>query len=294
MARPQLCMVSPWMKDGNVMDFIGDNPSHDRLYFLMDIIDAVSYLHQMGPIVHGDLKGNNVLVGVTQNRPTAYLTDFGLSQLAEYTMHWEHMATTSATFQGNARWLAIERLDPAASGLRQSEAKSTYSDIFEMMRTFFQILTGMVPFQGKSDIGAAISAGQGQNPDRPSGYCCGLDDDTWNAMLQAWSPNRHERPSLKTIKQMVMDSIAVEELLEDEARLWDAAFSVSQTVWRKVLYNKQRTLAVRLNVSDWSYLPRGSLEVLRLFELDVDTAYIQLSGAPEESLALQSIFTAMP
>jgi len=60
-------------------------------------------------------------------------------------MH-EGISTTSTAGHGNARWMAPERLDPPRYGLRPSATKSTSSDVFEMMRTFFQILTGKVPF----------------------------------------------------------------------------------------------------------------------------------------------------
>ncbi|KZO92510.1 hypothetical protein CALVIDRAFT_307604 [Calocera viscosa TUFC12733] len=56
---PQLCLVSPWISDGNIMDYLKANPGVYPLPLLMDIVSAVSYLHSFrhGPIIHGDLKG---------------------------------------------------------------------------------------------------------------------------------------------------------------------------------------------------------------------------------------------
>ncbi|KZO92493.1 hypothetical protein CALVIDRAFT_520272, partial [Calocera viscosa TUFC12733] len=137
------------MSEGNIMEYLKANPSISPLPLLLDIVNAVAYLHSFpsGSIIHGDLKGNNILIGFDASetlyypngRPCARLIDFGLSQIMEVGME-DDVGTTSTGFNGNARWLAFERILPAKYGLRQSESKSTMSDIFEMMRTFLEIL----------------------------------------------------------------------------------------------------------------------------------------------------------
>ncbi|KZT55388.1 kinase-like protein [Calocera cornea HHB12733] len=142
----QLCMISPWMSGGNIMYYIEQHPEVPRLPWLLDIVHAVTYLHSLpsGPIVHGDLKGNNVLIHVERHsRPVARLTDFGLSQIVEVSRK-ENIATTSTAGSGNARWLAFERLNPTRYGLRQSNSKSTQSDVFEMAH-----LDRLPAFQGQ-------------------------------------------------------------------------------------------------------------------------------------------------
>ncbi|KZO97468.1 kinase-like protein, partial [Calocera viscosa TUFC12733] len=141
----QLCLVSPWMSDGNIMEYLKANTSISPLPLLLDIVNAVAYLHSFpsGPIIHGDLKGNNILIRFDgsyhpNGRPCARLIDFGLAQITEVGMD-EDVGTTSTGYNGNARWLAFERVLPAQYGLRQPESKSTMSDIFEMMRTFLEV-----------------------------------------------------------------------------------------------------------------------------------------------------------
>jgi len=52
--------VSPWMQEGNVMDFIKKNPSFPVTGFLIGIINGLHYLHQYNPeIIHGDLKAES-------------------------------------------------------------------------------------------------------------------------------------------------------------------------------------------------------------------------------------------
>ncbi|KZO97470.1 kinase-like protein, partial [Calocera viscosa TUFC12733] len=214
----QLCLVSPWMADGNIMEYLKKNPTVSPLPLLLDIVNAVLYLHSFlsTPIIHGDLKGNNILIGFDASnhanaRPYALLIDFGLSQIMEVGME-DDVGTTSTAENGNARWLAFERILPAKYGLRQSECKSTMSDIFEMMRTFFEILTGGPPFQGMSDYAALAEVLQGSNPERPA-RCHWLDDDLWNLMLKCWSNERQARPSLDLLKQDLEWSISLDHVL---------------------------------------------------------------------------------
>ncbi|KZO92479.1 kinase-like protein [Calocera viscosa TUFC12733] len=213
-ALPQLCLVSPWMEAGNVMEYIALHPVANRLPFLLDIVNGVEYLHTFppGPIIHGDLKGNNILVDTGGKRPVARICDFGLAQVLESTMK-DGLSTTSTAFEGNARWKAPERLVPERYGLGQLESKSIKSDVFEMMRTFLQILTGKPPFFDTSDLAAAVAAMQGMIPEYPSVYCHGLDSDRVNLMRQAWSTNREERPSLTDIRRDLEQSLFLDKLL---------------------------------------------------------------------------------
>ncbi|KZO97459.1 kinase-like protein, partial [Calocera viscosa TUFC12733] len=207
------------------MEYLKANPETFPLPFLMGIVNAVFYLHSFphGSIIHGDLKGNNILIDchAYRGRPVARLIDFGLSQIHEAGME-EEVGTTSTGFNGNARWLAFERIRPERYGLRQSESKSTKSDTFELARTFFEILTGGPPFQGMSDFTAVTEVFQGSNPERPTG-CPWIDDDRWNLMVECWSQDREARPSLDTLRQDLNQSISLDLVLR-ERELVDVGF----------------------------------------------------------------------
>jgi len=141
-AASQLCMISPWEKLGNAEDFFKkDENERFKGPFLLDIARGLLYLHSAEPlpIIHGDLKGSNILVTTDPDGLgcRAQLSDFGLSRMA---LEMEsNVATTSTVFNGNIRWLAWERVDPQRYGIIHGvEAMSTASDVFEMMRTFYR------------------------------------------------------------------------------------------------------------------------------------------------------------
>ncbi|KAJ6566792.1 kinase-like domain-containing protein [Mycena capillaripes] len=72
---PSFCMVSPWMKHGTVLKYLRDRGRGDVNRLLLEIAHGLDYLHSMN-IIHGDLRGNNILIS---DDKTACLTDFGLA-----------------------------------------------------------------------------------------------------------------------------------------------------------------------------------------------------------------------
>ncbi|KZO92465.1 kinase-like protein [Calocera viscosa TUFC12733] len=210
-ASTQLCMISPWMVNGNIMEYLESNPDANRLRLLWDIVKGVDYLHRLKPnqIIHGDLKGNNVLVDITVHGPRARLTDFGLSYAVQELSGQYGLDSTTTSHRGNPRWLAFERLDPHKFGAMNSQdAHSTQSDVFEMMRTFFQVLTGRPPFHELTNEVAVINAvHQGQNPARPSESITWLSDSMWALMMRSWNEDRKERPPVSVIWDLIESTV---------------------------------------------------------------------------------------
>ncbi|KAF9259586.1 hypothetical protein L218DRAFT_874307 [Marasmius fiardii PR-910] len=51
-------LVSPWMVNGDIITFLKENPDHDKLQSICEIMAGLEYLHSFSPpIVHGDIKG---------------------------------------------------------------------------------------------------------------------------------------------------------------------------------------------------------------------------------------------
>ncbi|KAF8597629.1 kinase-like protein [Ceratobasidium sp. AG-I] len=71
----RIAMISPWMTNGTLLQYISAHPQTDRGQLGYHIASGVEYLHNMGT-VHGDLKAANVLVS---RAGVAKLADFGNS-----------------------------------------------------------------------------------------------------------------------------------------------------------------------------------------------------------------------
>ncbi|KAJ7844326.1 kinase-like domain-containing protein [Mycena leptocephala] len=96
-------MVSPWMQQGNVLNYMTEySPSSEYAIMLLnDVIQGLMYLHSKN-IVHGDLCARNILMHGRQ----AYLTDFGVATFIESD------TSSKSTRGGSIRWMAPELLLP--------------------------------------------------------------------------------------------------------------------------------------------------------------------------------------
>ncbi|KZV99874.1 kinase-like protein [Exidia glandulosa HHB12029] len=114
-------LVSPWYENGDINRYIrgqAANPNIDMLKFtlLTDVMSGLRFLHDHH-IIHGDIKGGNVLVS---DDGVARLCDFGLSRLL-----LEHSPSITHTkVRGTSRWMAPELL------LVDGERHSYESDIW--------------------------------------------------------------------------------------------------------------------------------------------------------------------
>ncbi|KAG9125982.1 hypothetical protein FRC07_005362 [Ceratobasidium sp. 392] len=114
----QIRMVSLWMENGSLPDYLNKHPELDRCDMSAQICDGVMYLHHTG-IIHGDLKGNNVLVS-EEGAPV--ITDFGNAVLERGTMQFtETMKLSGFT----PRWTAPEILDERE--VKQSKEADVYA-----------------------------------------------------------------------------------------------------------------------------------------------------------------------
>jgi serine/threonine protein kinase len=103
------------------------------VYIISQMVDALGAVWQSG-MVHRDIKPDNVLVGPTGE---AKLIDFGLAKQAA--------ATGGPELAGTASYLAPEQAKDAS-------VVDKRADIYALGVTFFEALTGRLPFDGKNRI----------------------------------------------------------------------------------------------------------------------------------------------
>ncbi|KAG9127218.1 hypothetical protein FRC07_000136 [Ceratobasidium sp. 392] len=99
--RGQIAMVSLWMENGDLRAYVNKNPNVDRFKLCIQVADGLSYLHSIR-IVHGDLKGPNVLIS---KEGVATIIDLGNAILDEAELQFTN---TQAKQKLSIRWTAPE------------------------------------------------------------------------------------------------------------------------------------------------------------------------------------------
>ncbi|KAJ6532126.1 kinase-like domain-containing protein [Mycena vulgaris] len=189
------CMVSPWMSNGTVLEYLRDRYSHtdvdrhaDVNRLLLQVARGLGYLHSLN-VVHGDLRGMNILVSDNQD---ACLADFGLTSIITAST----IDTFSTNYAGCTRWMAPELLQPSDFG-DERFARTPASDVYAFACVCLELHTGRSPFSDIAhEMAVIVKVIDGNRPARPA---TSMSDDLWALVTAAWAQNLHDRPDIKTI-----------------------------------------------------------------------------------------------
>ncbi|KAJ3574265.1 hypothetical protein NP233_g1882 [Leucocoprinus birnbaumii] len=186
--RRQLCLVSPWMRYGDITCYLSENPSAPRPPFVYDVTCGLGYLHSLG-LIHSDLKGANILVN---NQVQACITDFGMSFIRNDKMLTQAMATTSVHGY-TQRWASPELLEDDAQ-------PTLASDIWAFGCVCFEILTGQLPFHDlKTDTQVIRALLADVIPGVPSSVSSPMEKLLWKQVYRCWAKEPSKRPNCDDI-----------------------------------------------------------------------------------------------
>ncbi|KAJ7788679.1 kinase-like domain-containing protein, partial [Mycena olivaceomarginata] len=201
----KLGLISPWMENGNVMEYLSRNPSlsaTDRLSLILETALGLEYLQSH--VVHGDLKGLNVLVTISGR---ACIADFGLASipdlLASSMVEEEPPRLFTHSSQsirgGTARYQAPELF---TGGILNHFG----SDVYAFACVCYEILTGKIPFHElQNDMKVMFKVAEGKRPSRPNSYSGTIAfDGLWELLQDCWKGTPNARPTSARIVQRLM------------------------------------------------------------------------------------------
>ncbi|KAJ7759981.1 kinase-like domain-containing protein [Mycena metata] len=153
-----LCMVSPWMTRGTIVNKrSGGPPMHAVPRLVYEIAKGLQYLHSQD-IVHGDLKAANILIDDDNH---VRLADFGMTR-------FPHTENASSDRGGSTRWTAPELLHPPSCGLYVYE-RTPASDIYSFGCVLLELYTEQPPFFDiRADAAVMLKVIQGERPTCPT------------------------------------------------------------------------------------------------------------------------------
>ncbi|KAI6097166.1 kinase-like domain-containing protein [Pisolithus sp. B1] len=190
-----ISIISEWMPLGNAHEYV-KNTEHDPRPLLEDIASGLDYLHSHEfRVVHGDLKGVNVLVS---GNCRALLTDFGLSTL--------NISTFSMTVDPKSgitlRWTAPELLEDGHASMA--------SDVWAYGMTVLELFTRAVPFPDcRSTTGLMVKLTSGELHPRPPAESTQfrMTDAWWEICSSCWGHHPSSRPAMRDIVDRVKAAI---------------------------------------------------------------------------------------
>lgn len=174
-------IISEFMENGEIGTFIKKNQEVNRLELLKDVAAGLSYLHSKS-VVHGDLKGANILINKHQR---ACLVDFGLTRVLA-----EHASTGPLEPGGTRFYMSPELLYPDPKSKDKRSTKE--SDVYALGIVIYEVICGDPPHLGLKESTAAEKIVDGEFPQRPS---VGFTDSLWKTLEDCLHREPRMRPS---------------------------------------------------------------------------------------------------
>ncbi|RLN14976.1 hypothetical protein BBJ28_00020478, partial [Nothophytophthora sp. Chile5] len=177
----RLVFVCEYASQGS-LDSFSKAEGRDPLLIWSTLLSAavgLRYLHDVG-VVHGDLKGNNILLG---KDGVAKLTDFGLS--------FSRKNADSEAEQGALgayRWKSPECLNGGVATFA--------SDIFSFGMCIIEAVSGALPWgNGLPDIAVKYHVTKGELPNRPAVF----EDEEWDLVQQMCCSDPKQRLNIASV-----------------------------------------------------------------------------------------------
>ncbi|KAG8725553.1 hypothetical protein FRC09_011280 [Ceratobasidium sp. 395] len=203
--RGQIAMVSPWAEHGALPEFLARQPQHNRPRLCAQIAEGLDFLHKQ-KIVHGDLKGANILISENYE---PLLTDFGNATLHDRSLQF---TCTTAKSSFSLRWTAPELL--------HEEPSSFEADVYALGMTTLEVMTGKVPYAGMKDMAVINAINSKQHPKRPEEHIptSAWGDTLWLLLSRCWAFEPEARPSARNV-QHLMEMVDPERLIPSERKI---------------------------------------------------------------------------
>ncbi|KAF9642266.1 kinase-like protein [Thelephora ganbajun] len=181
----QLALVYEWGHNGTIMQYLESHPDASRPELLLQVAKGLQYLHSRG-IVHGNLKGANVLISESGK---VQICDYGLSPITSNSIA-ENLGVARSP-----RWLA-----PEIIGL-PSEASSKSADVFAFAMLAVEVFTGRTPFEDTNDdLVIANQILDGKRPAKPqAGKQPGITAKMWKFIKKCWNASPNKRPTIDEV-----------------------------------------------------------------------------------------------
>lgn len=183
-------MVSPWCSNGDIRAYLECRQGDEQLAeikhkLLKDTIHGLDFLHShQPPIVHGDLKGANVLI---RDNGDACICDFGFSAMTA------DQFSQSTAPGGTQRWMAPELFS------KEYARHTTASDVWAYGCVVLEVEAGRIPYKGHNNVSFLLAV---VNRHLPAAEGV-MPPGTWKIAEACWQFDPEKRPTARALLPMV-------------------------------------------------------------------------------------------
>lgn len=178
-----------YIKGGTLADYIASEirlPIELALSLQKDICSGLAKLHSATPpLVHRDVKPQNIMLSVEDDKITAKVSDFGQAKHVDPVTRITEAAGTLAYLPPEGFW----------------DYETSASDVFSAGIIFYIMLSGVSPFKmpdgyqytKKSELKTVIQASRNKQPDPPSKFNADIESEIDKIILKALEPDMRKR-----------------------------------------------------------------------------------------------------
>ncbi len=196
----------------------------ERLELFVPVCQAIQHAHQKG-VIHRDIKPNNVLVALYDNKPVPKVIDFGVAKAAGQPLTDKTLATGFGAVVGTPEYMSPEQANFNNLDI------DTRSDVYALGVLLYELLAGSPPFTHKEmeklGLMEIFRVIREQEPPKPSTKLSTAD------ALPTLSASRGTEPKrLTALLRGELDWIVMKALEKDRTRRYETPNGFAADVLR--------------------------------------------------------------